>query len=332
MSRREAILQGTRAAQRLHARLGTRSALETRTISRVDVIRVAHTLGAVLLFKKLKSLLGAYLAGTAASPPGILVSTERDLHVQRFTAAHELGHFVMRHEPSLDDGVGLWRGGAHDVRELAADAFASEFLLPRWLYLHHAGRQGWHVSDLERPEIVYQLSLRLGASYEATCWGLRSHAILMPSAAHNLSKWEPRTLKANLLSGRAALSNPWADVWAINQADNGLALEGNPDDILIFRLAERSSAGYLWDESRIERLGFDVLADSRNESLEEECGGDVRRVLIVRAKEPGDYEIDLSERRPWDPDDVAGTLSVYCDMHGKEQGLPRVARKAMLAA
>lgn len=333
MSRREAILDGTRAARRLHARLRTRSALQTGAISRIDVFKTVHDLGAVLLFKKLRGLLGAYLAGTAASSPGIIVSTERDLHVQRFTAAHELGHLVMRHEPSLDEDIGLWRGHSHDVRELAADAFASEFLLPRWLYEHHAARHRWHAADLQHPECAYQLALRLGASYDATCWGLGSHKIVAPSAVQHLRSVQPRQLKTSLLGTRASLSNSWADVWRITQADHELTLEGSPDDILILTLAERASAGYLWEEGLLEQRGFELLSDDRNEGdAEGECGGAIRRVLVVRVRQPGRYEIDLSERRPWDLADIAGGIRVRCDLYGKEQGLPRVAREAMLAA
>src|SRR5881396_1366494 len=103
MTARDAILEGTQAAQRLHAQLGIRKAVEGRGLSCVDVFDVAMRLGAVLLFRKLDGLLGAYLSESAI--PGIIVSTERNLHIQRFTAAHEIGHLVMRHELSLDENV-----------------------------------------------------------------------------------------------------------------------------------------------------------------------------------------------------------------------------------
>src|SRR5687768_13611974 len=105
-----AVLEGTQAAQRLHAKLGIRAMVEGGALSRIDVFRVPVELGTTLLFRPLKGLLGAYLTEPVAPVPGIVVSTERDLHVQRFTAAHELGHLVMGHKPSLDEAVGLWRG------------------------------------------------------------------------------------------------------------------------------------------------------------------------------------------------------------------------------
>ena len=52
---------------------------------------------------------------------GVLVTTRRPLSIQRFTAAHELGHYRMKHRPSLDDESILRRmamttGGRHRTR------------------------------------------------------------------------------------------------------------------------------------------------------------------------------------------------------------------------
>ena len=50
------------------------------------------------------------------------------MSIQRFTAAHELGHFSMRHEPSLDDESILRRmpmspEPGNNFEETEADAF-----------------------------------------------------------------------------------------------------------------------------------------------------------------------------------------------------------------
>ena len=244
MAAREAILEGTQAAQRLHAQLGTRAAVEQEGLSYIDVFAVAMELGAVLLFRRLEGMLGAYLADSET--PGIIVSTQRSLHIQRFTVAHEIGHLFMRHDLSLDQQVGLWRGSSRDLGELAADAFASEFMLPRWLYVHHSVRQRWDSAALQDPRLVYQLSLRLGASYDATCWGLEGHRILKPREMAKLWDVEPKELKVAALAGMADRIDPWADVWVITEADNGLSFQGGPNDIVVFRIPERASAGYLW--------------------------------------------------------------------------------------
>ena len=329
---REAILEGTQAAQRLHVRLGTRKTVEAGALSRVEVFGVADALGAVLLFRRLKGLLGVYFPKPLSPVPGIMVSTERDLHVQRFTAAHEIGHLCLNHTPSFDETVGLWRGSSGNLQELAADAFASEFLLPRWLYQYHATRHQWDTVALQDPQNTYQLSLRLGASYDAVCWGLKSHRILTPRVVAKLRDVEPKKLKHAALDGRTQLDNPWANVWVATQADDGLTFEGTPDDVIIFRFPERASAGYLWDETRLREQGFDVLEDIPHQPADEDCGSEITRVLVTRVSEPRRYGASLLERRPWLPSDAAATVSITFDMYGKEEGLPRHLRKAYAAA
>jgi len=331
-SRREAILEGIAAAQRLHAKLGLRKSIESGAASHIDVFGIAIKQGAFLLFRPLKGLLGAYLGQPLFPSAGILISTQRDLHVQRFTAAHELGHMDMAHTPSLDENVGLWRGESSDLQEVAADAFASEFLLPRWLYVNRAAQHKWDSKALRRPDIVYQLSLRLGASYDATCWGLLGHQILPRTDVENLKKYAPQELKQEALAGRAQLKHGWADVWIITEGDKDRKFEGSPDDIIIFKCRERSSAGYLWDEARLAESGLEVIDDSRVHPDGEECGGDITRVLVTKVAESREYTVMFPERRPWSPHDELTRLSLVLDLQGKEQGLPRSARKTMAAA
>ena len=105
----------------------------------------------------------------------------------------------------------------------------------------------------------------------------------------------------------------------------------NPEDIVIFRVPERSSAGYLWDESRLRDDGFDVLADDREEK-DSQCGSAVTRVIVTRIGESRECRVSLSERRPWHLDDSVATLTIDLDMRGKEDGLPRFVRKRITAA
>ena len=123
----------------------------TSTYERIDVFDALAWFDVRVVFKPLKGLLGAYLRG---EQPGVLINTNRPLSVQRFTAAHELGHAILNHKPSLDSGDVLRRAAANKVareilgfasylQEIEADSFAGDFLLPRWLLAFHARKQGW---------------------------------------------------------------------------------------------------------------------------------------------------------------------------------------------
>ena len=194
----EARLQAVAAAKRVHRALD----LQQRVVEaggQVDVFDAIAELDIALIFKPLKSALGLCLPQPLR---GIMVTTERSLHIQRITAAHELGHVILEHRGSIDREI-LERGPfgpsqGRDIQEVEADAFAAEFLLPRWLYRHHVQTRAGRSAHLRNPEIVYQLSLRMGASYEATCWGLLGHQILPRGDVDALRKAKVAKLKLGL--------------------------------------------------------------------------------------------------------------------------------------
>jgi IrrE N-terminal-like domain len=166
---RESVLEGVKEAARLHEQLALRTQIE-ETPSSIDVFASIVKLNIPLMFRPLDGLLGTFLPKPA---PGIMVTTERSLAIQRFTGAHELGHCYMGHEFSLDDKSILARSPfgsrSYDPREAAADAFATSFLVPKWLLQIHAARHGWNGRSMHDPLTVYQLSLRLGTSFDAAC-------------------------------------------------------------------------------------------------------------------------------------------------------------------
>ena len=187
----DARLEAIAEAKALHRKLNSKSKLSENKQGFIDVFGVIEALNIPLVFEKLDAL------GFCLPFPikGIMINKNRTLHIQRFTAAHELGHAVLEHEGSVDHKLN-YRGGmdapsSDPIQEVAADAFAAEFMLPRWLYKQHIQAQRWTVDrHLRNPEIVYQLSLRMGASYEATCWGLLSHKILSKTFVEELVSTE----------------------------------------------------------------------------------------------------------------------------------------------
>jgi Zn-dependent peptidase ImmA (M78 family) len=194
---RTAILTGVKGAHELHRDLGMREQIERSEEWRIDVFSVISRLGATLMFQPLDKLLGAYLPG---DENGVLITTQRPLRIQRFTAAHELAHLYLRHRSSLDDEGILRRspfsGSAMvDRQEREADAFASTFLVPPWLVAILLQRQGWSAASLANPLSAYQASLRLGTSYTATCYSFERHRIINREQRVRLLKVEPQEIK-----------------------------------------------------------------------------------------------------------------------------------------
>ncbi|MFA7585398.1 MAG: protease inhibitor I42 family protein [Novosphingobium sp.] len=327
-----ARLEAVAAANRLHADLDLRRRV-TQGQGFIDIFEAIGDLGIPLVFKPLDSALGLCLP---APLRGIMITARRGLHIQRFTAAHELGHDTLGHQGSIDQEIlergpnSPWEG--RDLQEVAAEAFAAEFLLPRWLYRHHIQAQGWTLAhDLRRPETIYQLSLRMVASYEATCWGLLSHQILPYDQVRELNRAKLGELKAGLGEGHKP-TDSWADVWKVTQRDNGATLLGNPDDLLRIELEESPSSGHRWGVEELPTDDWELLEDqSQFQTSPVLYGAPSRRVVVARPRHGGLGRIALHERHPWaaqSPDNAE--FQVAISLHGPERpGLSRIDRERL---
>ncbi len=328
-----AVRAGTMAAARLHQQLNLRLQIES-VGGNVDVFAAIQTLELPLLLRPLQGLLGAYLSDPG---PGVLVTTQRPMSIQRFTAAHELGHFRLRHQPSLDDDDILRRMPIQaqptgDFQEVEANAFAVEFMMPRWLIAWHAARLGWVVSDFRRPSVVYQLSLRIGASYEAMCWTLARHSFIQPAQARELLQTQPREVKVALLEAYRP-QDYRGDVWLLTERDAGARIDGSRNDLFVLRLEEHSGGGYLWDIDQLKASGFAIVRDDLQAIDAEGVGGPVVRRVMATPPETYRGRLTIDERRPWDPDPPLSTLAVEIDLTGPEQeGLSRAERRRLLEA
>lgn len=314
-----ARLRAVAAAKRVHRALDLEQRV-TESDGQVDVFDAISELDIALVFKPLSSALGFCMAKPMR---GIMVTTRRTLHIQRFTAAHELGHVTLEHSAKIDTEIlarNPYVSGSIDTQEMQAEAFAAEFLLPRWLYIHHAKKQGWGSSHLRNPDIVYQLSLRMGASYKATCWGLSGHSLLKQGDVDALVKATVSKLK-NTAEGRFKPGHAWADVWRLTERDAGARLSGNPDDLIRFDLKEATAAGYKWDVSELERAGYEVLADESEFSRDPVIyGAPARRVVVARLAGAGTTDIAFREKRPWDAvSDDRQRFGIRLMLEGKEE-------------
>lgn len=325
MSRRGAILEGAAAAARLHDELDIRHAVET-TGGSIDVFGALLALKVALVFRPLNGVLGLCIRG--AERAGVVISSQCPLHIQRYTGAHELGHVYLGHAASLDGHEILTCAGLQSELEIAASSFAQAFLLPKWLLRFHARRQGWSRSSVGDPHVVYQMALRVGASYEATRIALSKHRIIDDVIASRLGDTSTQDIKAELL---ATLTREDAspDVWLLTQRDADSVLEGNPDDLFILRLAEDSRAGYLWDTAHLEESGFAILRDQQETVADAGDGGTcATRALLARSLDPErrSLELELKNSRHGCRAPLA-SFRVVLDMLGREAGMPRAARR-----
>ncbi|WP_239025787.1 ImmA/IrrE family metallo-endopeptidase [Sphingomonas paeninsulae] len=287
-----------------------------------------------MLLRPLRGLLGAFLNEPI---PGILVTTERSMSIQRFTAAHELGHFSLDHQPSLDDESILRRMPSSpeptaDFQETEADSFAIAFMMPKWLILAHCTRQDWRVTDLRRPEVAYQLSLRMGASYEATCRTLVRYELITFADMQGLRQTEPRLLKTKLLVDFHP-ADYRRDVWLLTERDEGTRIDGSRNDLFVLRLTEHSNGGYVWNFDQLVASGFAIVKDERVAADTDVIGSPVVRQVTAAPELAARGHLLIEEFRPWQPSPSLTQLTLDIDLTGpEEEGLSRAERRRLLEA
>lgn len=332
MNRREILLEAMAEADRLHQEQNSEEILGSAG-GGVDIFGTITDLSVPLVFRPLDGLLGVFLPRPT---PGIMVTTARGLAVQRFTAAHELGHYRLHHPGSLDDESILRRypfgSAGYDNVEAAADVFAARYLMPEWLLESHLIRQSWTAENLDDPHNAYQLALRIGVSYEAACRSLAEYKIIEKATLQKHLAITPKQIKQQLL-GDHPIENWYPDVWVLTGRDRGSLIQGGPKDIFLIRLRENSGAGYIWNVDDLAKSGFVVVSDKRLVAPPtEQVRGEVERILMAASQSESVGKVDLEQSRPWDPLSVTDHFTINYELLGRESGLPRAERKRMVAA
>ena len=321
MNYREATLRGTRGASEALSHLGLKTKIK-EGLQQIDVFDCLKRLDVVTVCRPLDGLLGAYT--THGQTHGVMVSTNRRLPIQRFTAAHELGHFWLKHGTSIDSEESINNArsikGNAPFSEVEAEAFASEFILPKSLVGYTIRRQNYAKSELKNPEIIYQLSLRLGASYSATRVAMQNHNFLSLQDSSRAASVSPKLIKQTLLK-ELGLSASHPDVFHLTEKDNGSYILSGPEDTIIIDLQEHSTSGYSWTEIP-SSANINTLFDIHKIASESRIGGLSQRKLVLQGNEVA--QINTQEKRPWD---VGGkpinNFEVTLDFRGQESGLPR---------
>ena len=117
--------RGAKRARQARADLGF-----TREGPLPDLLRAIEEHGDahVVVLKLPEGVAGAYIA--KPDLPLLLVNGRQAISRQRFTLAHEFGHFRMRHGSVVDEQKAISGFYGHDPQEVCANAFAAEFLMP----------------------------------------------------------------------------------------------------------------------------------------------------------------------------------------------------------
>jgi predicted secreted protein len=331
--RRDARLRGSAEATRELMRL------DLDAERPVDVFGVVEDKQVWLLFEPLDHLYGFFQRANGAA--GIVLHNGHPLSLQRFTAAHEYGHFALGHEYSQDSPRELFGGNDLPLQEIEAQAFAADFLMPLPLVNRALDRLSLpRTPEVLAPLDAYQLSLEMGSSYRATISQLNNLNKISDGVLTELRDWTPIQIKVALGGGQRP-ENARASVWSVDELRRGRQLHLRLEDELHVRLPEIPTSGYRWEvEFAGNGLGLELLSDELDGDLDtqERLGGERQRHLWFKAVEPGGGRLGLRLIRPWqgaeaEPvDSLELPLSVEIPRTGLElsTGISLPQRRAML--
>ncbi len=335
------ILAGFQAAEKFHRKFDSRNRY-VRPGGRIDIFQMAVDNNVPVMFRELDGLLGAYLP---APSPGILITTKRQKSVQRFTCAHEFGHFWLNHEQSFDDesmiGFAYSNSSGGKSIERQADAFAFSCLMPRWLVVENIRRLAKAGLSLPSPNAVYQLSLRLGCSYSATLLTLENYRILSVADANKLKLVKPRDIKIALV-GNTQVDDWHRDVWLITEGDEDAVVDAAEGDLFVTHVQEASTAGYITNTDNLVAAGFTLLNERILVEGGENCSDPIdpstgivgsfpTHETILKSDSVGAKQLQLRQGRPWEPPEDAQTvLDITVDVQSPAEGLSRQERQSLL--
>jgi hypothetical protein len=234
---------------------------------------------------------------------------------QRFTAAHELGHFWLKHDASIDLQTEILARNELDrlePKEMVAEAFAAWFLMPPELL--DAALADLRIKKPGSPEDVYALSLRLGTSYQATAYHLPNLKLVPYNVARAWATRPPKHIKTELSLG-APMDSYHHDVWSLSERDADAELDVRAGDRLVVTLLETPSSGVMWSTADLPATAH-VVADTMYDALEnaplqngeglqaQPPGGTLARTVILDLDPAagGPVELTLTKVPVWAPD------------------------------
>lgn len=205
----------------------------------IDVFGIIENLDLELVFNNLTTILGALVPH---GDGGIMLSTQRGAAVQRYTAAHEIGHWILDHEAAFDTETDLYYP-THD-REQLAQIFASQLLMPPPLVYGTASRYGVTSSLTATAPLVYSMARDMGASYEAVVRQLDNLDVINRYKRDELLSIQPAAIKAQLALGHRPVGN--VDIWPLDVRSSGGAITVTEGDEIAIMLPENRTTGYKW--------------------------------------------------------------------------------------
>lgn len=207
----------------------------------VDPFGAIDRLGLDLVIAKLDNLLGAVLPDGHG---GVLITSERPVGVQRYTAAHEIGHWILHSDHLRLDGASEILGNPTAEWERQAQLFAAYFLMPPPLMEAAVARHGVKRGNV-RPEQVYLISRDVGVSYEAAIHRLNTMKLIGRSEAAALHRVSRLDALKGAFDGHRPVDG-YAELWSVDETLDRVTVPVREGDDVLIMLPENRTTGWRW--------------------------------------------------------------------------------------
>ena len=282
----------------------------------VNIFQIIEDKNIILNFQPLDNLAGAYIPQTSDNLPGILINEKLPIIRQRYTAAHELCHYIRNDSASVDTCSELFMNKyKRDEKEQIAEAFASCLLMPRRL-INNILKQ-LNVSEENDITVVqiYELSLRMDTSYQATVNSLLNLNIINKKQYEEFYQYSPKKIKDYF--GDLDTDTPWNNIWTLTESDNKYIFRPLVGDEVKIELKESPSTGFKW-----EYIPFNENVTSQWVPDEEELlGSSGKRIIKFKITEIENLLLTLRYKRPWLPNTSDKILEFYIYIQQKRHGI-----------
>ena len=290
---------GNYPVEKLHEELKTYDS--SIIAGRVNVLDAISQIGVSVILRPLKNVLGTLLKLNQNT--GLMLSILKSTTELRFATASALSWLLInpKKEESINEKAWYPLVAESELRKIDSSAFDTvlDLLLPNFLLVELQKKQKWADNDMFNPFNIYQASLRLGASYQATVKAYERLGCFTNSESRKLLKVKLLDIKKELLEGVLNDKLDNIDVWVLSENEEGTTILANPNDLIVLRLRQKGSAGYRWDLEAFEKAGFAILKDSTKIVDFEKVGSPSLRTVISKPPETLSVDVAIKETCPW---------------------------------
>ena len=284
--------------ERLHQELNTyQSSVDN---GYVDIFDAISRLEITLILRPINSLGSVFRVGQRS---GLILSVNRPVIDLRLASASALVLLmgIFRQSQTKTDKFWYSLMPEDELNKFERENLKAslDILLPTYLIANLQTKNKWTNTDLTNPVNMYQASLRLEMSYQATVRAyLRSQCISVTEAKKLLQE-NLTDIKRTILERYIPDNLENINVWLLSQNEEGTVIRSNPNDIFVVKVKENGAAGYRWNFSELQELGFVILKDYNTVKNPKQIGARSLRTLFTTPGKAKDGMYEIEESRPW---------------------------------